>query len=310
MDGTIGEFTILKQLLCIFDQPAFFIMEPEKARLPDRQIEEVLALVYANFINRIIAEETLPMPLGVFRPGVFKLFQEIHKLRMGGLIKGVIVYSNNRTESLVKFIKDVINKIVGAPVIDSFFFRYSKQRTVENNAIPNPEKTWAEIRQLLFSIGAPEDLEAKDVLFFDDIIHTDLKTHLGKNYIHVERYVHNPPMVELLNVYRAAIIEDTGKELAPIMEPFLEYIKNCTMQTNVPPDSFNSYMHSILAYKPKHGYKPKGTGPIPANNTRSVPYMLKAIQTNISKNGGKLHHKRSSTRRRGYLSKKSSYNRK
>ena len=305
MDGTIGEFTILKQLLCIFNQPAYFIMEPEKTQLPDEQIKHMLSSAYTNFVNRIIAEETGPTPLGVFRPGVFKLFQEIHKLRISGMVKGVIIYSNNRTESLVEFIKDVLNTVVGAPVIDTVFFRFSKQRTDTNRAMANPEKTWAEIKQLLLSIGAPEELKPNDVLFFDDIIHADLKEKLGINYIHVEKYVHNPPMVELLKVYRAAVIEDTEKTYASLILPFLTYIKSCGTNPSTLPESFNSYLTSILEYKPKYGYKPKGTGSVPANNTRSTPYMLQTIRSSIFKkkkiktNGGKLYQsKRSSTRRR------------
>lgn len=292
MDGTLGSFTILKRLLCIFNQPAFFIKTPEKAAKPDEALNRIIGVSYSNFVRRILEQEQSERPLGLFRPGIFDLFKQIHKLRQEGAIKGVIIYSNNQTESLVNFVKDVINIATGSGVIDACFFRFSRSRLPINVRIANPEKTWAEIIQLL---GSPEGLAPKDVIFFDDLVHADLKKNLGANYINVEEYIHNPPLIEVLEVYRKALIED-NKDFAVNEKEILSYIKSCSYDAEMA--SFNDYLTAILSAKATGNYKRKGTGPIPINDKRSSKYMLASLNAILKKGGGRKARK---TRRRSNL---------
>lgn len=281
MDGTIGSFAILKRLLCIFNQPAFFIKTPEKIVAPNEKLDAILSVSYSNFVRRILENELSAKPLGLFRPGIFTLFAKIAALRKTGQIRGVIIYSNNHTESLVNFVKDVIN--LAEPVIDAGFFRFSTKRLAINERTGNPEKTWNEIKQLLASIGSSPEISPNEVIFFDDLVHTDLKKHLGRNYINVEEYIHNPPIIDVLEVYRKALVDD-NKDLEINVKAIMTYIKSCSYDLEL--DSFDDYLTAILSAKAQGEYKIKGTGPIPANNKKATKYMLSALASIFEKKGG------------------------
>jgi hypothetical protein len=295
MDGTIGSFAILKRMLCIFNQPSFFIKTPEKIPQGNEKLNTILSVSYTNFVRRILENELSAKPLGLFRPGIFTLFAKIAALRKQGLIKGVIIYSNNQTESLVNFVKDVINHTAppGEPIIDVGFFRFSMQRIAINARIGNPEKTWVEVKQLLASIGASPEIEPKHVIFFDDLVHKDLKTNLGHNYINVEEYIHNPPVIDVLEVYRKALVDD-NKDLGVNVKAIMNYIKGCTH--DLEQESVNTYLTAILAEKARGEYKTKGTGPIPANDKKATKYMIASLNAIIKQEGGGTRHRRRTRR--------------
>ena len=282
MDGTIGSFTVLKRMLCIFNQPAFFIKTPEKIPAVRPDLEKIIAVSYGKFINAILAKEHSGTPLGLFRPGIFDLFKKINQLRQAGLIKGVLIYSNNLTESLVTFVKDVINLAVGAPVIDASFFRYSQDR-LNKSGHGNPEKTWAELKQLLMAIGAPETILPNEAVFFDDLVHANLKKSLGTNYINVEEYIHNAPLIDILEVYRKALIDD-NKDFEVNQKAILTYIKSCSYDADY--NTVDDYLTAILSAKAKGEYKIKGTGPIPANDKRAAKYMSASLNAILGKSSG------------------------
>jgi hypothetical protein len=282
MDGTIGSFTILRRMLCIFNQPTFFIKTPTKIPPPNEKLDTILSVSYSNFVRRILENELSAKPLGLFRPGIFALFKRIAVLRKAGLVKGVIIYSNNQTEGLVTFVKDVINLAVEA-VIDESFFRFSMKRLAINARVGNPEKTWREIKQLLASIGASPEIEPKSVIFLDDLVHKDLKANLGHNYINVEEYIHNPPVIDVLEVYRKALVDD-NKEMEVNLKSILGYIKSCTH--DLEQESVDKYLTAILAEKAKGEYATKGTGPIPANDKKASKYMLASLNSIIGRVGG------------------------
>lgn len=287
MDGTLGEFTILKRLLCIFNQPAFFMKTPEKAAVANPELDAILNNSYKSFIRRIIEKEESKASLGLFRPNIFQMFKEINALKAAQKIKGVVIYSNNHQESLVSAVMDILNTAVGAPVVDRGFFRYNKLRTVANAKQSNPEKTWAELKHLLVASElAPQELEPKDVMFFDDLVHNDLKTALGPNYIQVVEYTHNPPLLDLLEVYRTALIDD-NKNTEANLKPLMEYIKSCSYEDEKP--DMKTYLDAILTAKAKGDYSVKGTGPVPVNDKKSVKYMMAAIV----KRGGRRTRRRS-----------------
>jgi len=286
MDGTLGDFSILKRLLCIFNQPAFFLKTPEKVVAPSKpELNAILQNSYKRFIIRIIEKEESKAPLGLFRPGIINMFREISALKAANQIKGVIIYSNNHQESLVTAVMDMINAAIGSPVVDRGFFRYNKARTVANAAISNPEKTWAELQHLLVASElAPKEVEPKDVMFFDDLVHKNLKAALTTNYVQVTEYTHNPPLLDLLEVYRVALVDDNKNTVANL-KPLMEYIKSCSYEDEKA--EIKSYLDAILAAKAKGEYSVKGTGPVPANDTKSVKHMMAAIRKKVAQRGGR-----------------------
>jgi hypothetical protein len=149
--------------------------------------------------------------------------------------------------------------------------------------VGNPEKTWLEIKQLLASIGASSEIEPKNVIFFDDLVHKDLKTHLGHNYVNVEEYIHNPPFIEVLEIYKKALVED-NKDVDINLKAIMAYVKSCTH--DLEQESVDKYLTAIAAEKVRREYATKGTGPIPANDNKATKYMIASLSAILELKGG------------------------
>jgi hypothetical protein len=291
LDGTLGEFLILSEFLCIFRQKGTTSNQTKNINLD-------LGISYTSLIKRIGDAETSKTPLGIFRPGIFDLFKEICALKKTGKINGVIIYSNNASKPLVEFVTDVFNYVLHDIVFDGIFYRYHPLRLNIVHQIYNPQKTWKEIHILLKSIGAPDDLHTKDVIFFDDQNHQDLKTTLGNNYIQVNPYKYNPPLATVMDIYNntlknSNIISDERK-----ME-FFEHIKGCT--NNIKTNNIEQHLNLVKKMVPG-GVKRSGRGVIPSDKHLGTKYMIDNIKKrfNIKTNGGKrtrkTEHKKLSNR--------------
>jgi hypothetical protein len=227
MDATLGEFISIWRIMCIFHQKKFYLEDKQNALpLPNIDLNWDLGISYEAFIKFIVNAESNETPLGIFRPGVFSLFKEIAKMKQSGKIAGVIMYTNNGSKPLVDFVNDVFTYVTKSHVFDDVFHYHHKLR-VKKNGKPNPQKTWLELKILLKSIGAPDTVSPKNVLFFDDQEHTSLISTLKKNYIHVAPYNYKPPLAKLIHIYeqslsQSELLSDNNKKR------FLLYIKGCT----------------------------------------------------------------------------------
>jgi predicted phosphatase len=228
LDGTLGDFTILWKVLCNLRQESFFKRFPDKIKpMPNQDFEWQLSIAYEAFVKQIAAAETSDAPLGIFRPGIFDLFAEIVKMKKNGKCSGAIIYTNNGSLSLVECVRDVINTAMRYKVFDDVLYYYHPIR-IRRNPVPNPRKTWDEMKTLLVDseCAAPLSVDPHEVMFFDDQMHHELMGRLGANYVKVSEYKAACDVEALLKIYtdslrKGEIFDSQYDHL------FLEYCKGC-----------------------------------------------------------------------------------
>ena len=284
LDGTLGNFIIMWRILCNLKQTEFFHLTPQKANpLPDESMRWELDISYTSLVKRIAEAEMSKNPLGIFRPGIFKLFKTIAKLKNEKKVQGVLLYTNNGSLPLVNFVRDVFHYAVKNPVFDGIYYFHHALRTKDAFGKPNPSKNWTELKRLFNNIGAP-DLEPKDVMFFDDQIHQNLTATLGSNYIKVLPYTYKVPSERVLEIYHKAL-KDSDLLSDMSKDNFFNYVKSCTFDEAAL--NIDEHLHLLT----NAGRVPNVI--IPVNNVMSSTFMSNAIKRVISKanntntNGGK-----------------------
>ena len=148
-------------------------------------------------------------------------------MKKNGKCSGAIIYTNNGSLSLVECVRDVINLALGYKVFDDVLYYYHPIR-MRRNPVPNPRKTWDEMKALLVDseCAAPLSVLSSEVMFFDDQMHHELLGRLGSRYVKVSEYKAACDVEALLDIYteslrKADIFESQYAHL------FLEYCKGC-----------------------------------------------------------------------------------
>jgi len=229
LDGTLGDFMILWRIICGLRQESFFSKQPYLvAQKPHNEFEWELSIAYFEFIKGIAQAELSDKPLGIFRPGIFKLMKKVIEMKRTGLCKGVILYTNNGSLSLVQFISDVFMIVLGGNVFDDILHYYHPIRIFEASGKPNSRKSWAELYKLLTESAckAPKSVKPEEVLFFDDQCHPDLMTHLQSNYNKVPEYIYNPPIAKVVSLYHQALKK--SDILDKYEKDYLKYVSVCS----------------------------------------------------------------------------------
>jgi hypothetical protein len=233
-----------------------------------------LDIAYTSLVKRIAEAEMSKKPLGIFRPGIFKLFKEVAKLKAAKKVQGVIMYTNNGSLPLVNFVRDVFHYAVKNPVFDGVYYFHHALRTKDMSGKPSPSKNWLELKRLLSDIGAP-DLEPKDVMFFDDQMHQHLTAILGSNYIKVNSYDYKVPHERVLEIYHKSL-KDSDLLTDMSKDNFFNYVKSCTFDTVA--TNIDNHINLLT----DAGRVPNKT--IPVNNVMSSTFMSNAIKHVIGKN--------------------------
>ena len=68
---------------------------------------------YNNFVEDVLSEEISTEPLGILRPGILDVMKRLYDLQKKGLVKHVLIYSNNGHLQSLEFIRDLIHKHLG-----------------------------------------------------------------------------------------------------------------------------------------------------------------------------------------------------
>ena len=220
LDGTIGDFIGVWKILCALRQARFFVDNKEKIKKPPNpDFEWKIDIAYDRFVKAVaLREETFS--IGLFRPGIYSVFKEIVRLRKAGILKGVIIYSNNGSIVTLEFVRDVLETAFGCKIFDELVHFYHLLR-VKVPVKTDIRKTWVELRRLLVegACKAPSSIKPEQVIFIDDQIHSDLVKELGPNYVKIAPYVNN----------RAHVVEVFKGVLDELLTDryFFEYVKPC-----------------------------------------------------------------------------------
>lgn len=234
LDGTIGNFMPVWKLLCPFDMIGHFRTMPSKqSTIPQMMTEDLkweLDIAYSAFVKRVADAETSDKPLGIFRPGIFKVFSIVSKLKSLGVVEGVIMYTNNSSPSLFNFAKDVITYVNKGPMFDDVldYLHHLRIKAPGSNK-PPVHKTWVELKKLLIESKsrARPDIGPSDVMFFDDMLHQDMATKLGPNFVKLAEYTGRPTNERLKEVFLAAL-NDSNLLAANMSGRLFTYSALCT----------------------------------------------------------------------------------
>jgi len=231
LDGTLGDVISLYKIMCYLRQDSFFTRFPGRAAPVSVDLSWQLSIAYGAFVKRLAAAESSQDAVGIFRPGIFEVLKEIVKMKKNGKCNGAIIYTNNGSLPLVECVRDVIHLALNYPVFNDIFYYYHPLR-LRRNPIPQPGKTWSEMKMLLTdgSLRAPNSIGGEDVLFFDDQNHpslmTPLPTGIGSGYIKVQEYKAKPNIAKLIQLYRESLAE-ADMFSSKYEQEFLIYAKGC-----------------------------------------------------------------------------------
>lgn len=233
LDGTIGNFLPVWKLLCPLRQKEHFTNLPAIVVPPiSETLQWEIDIAYSAFVKLVAKAETSDSPLGLFRPGIFKVFDEVKRLRKKGIVEGVIMYTNNSSPPLYNFASDVLKYYIGGEVFDDILhYRHALRIKAPYSSLPPADKRWAELKHLLVEskVKAPPTVEPTQVMFFDDMHHYDLMHILGAhdNYVKVSEYKYVPENHKLTNIFLTALMESSVLSSVNLNE-FLEYSSECS----------------------------------------------------------------------------------
>jgi hypothetical protein len=200
LDATLVNFTRIVWLLLNIFQPK---ASSTHMKLPNVQTSENynwdMAKAYQIFVESIVNRELSSNPLGIMRPGISKVLKYVIELRKKNVVKGVIMYTNNSNEAMVNFAKHLLETASGTKIFDDCMFVHHPLRA-KRSKYPDYNKTWVTLRDLLVEgLKAPQSIQPKDVLFYDDQNHYDLISTLTTNYIKVPEYNYIPNIKQIFD---------------------------------------------------------------------------------------------------------------
>lgn len=306
LDGTIGNFLPVWKLLCPLRQKAHFAKFPSVVIPPiSETLQWEIDIAYSAFVKRIVEAETSKEPLGLFRPGIFKVFEEVNRLKKKGILQGVIMYTNNSSPPLYNFASDAIKYHIGREVFDDILdYRHVLRIKAPYSSLPPVDKRWVELKHLLVEsrVKAPATVEPKNVVFFDDMNHHDLMSTLGphNNYVKLSEYRYIPEYDKITDIFLESLKESDVLSEENLNE-FLEYVAKCSQDkkaTNV------GELLQLLITTPK-GLPISGnstTGPALDTPTLNSETMIAALRKlDVSKANNNKHN----NNLKGLLPKKS-----
>jgi len=187
---------------------------------------------YQYFVRDVLLAEISSEPLGILRPGILGVMKKLKDLQKLDKIKNVLIYSNNGDIKSLEFIKDLIHLYVGGGLIKECIHRNHHMRADERVNAPHLiNKTWNVLRNIMINgnTRAATNLDVRDVYFFDDLDHPDLRKKLGINYYKVPRYSFKASLDRIGEIYKNAIYKASikGAKLKKYVNIILEdYIIN------------------------------------------------------------------------------------
>lgn len=281
--------------------PTFYFLvsltpEPPQTRTSsDDELKTKLDEAYKIFVKNVLSAEKQSQPLGILRPGILQVFEKIQQLKNTGQVKGTIIYSNNGHLESLEFIRDLIHEHLGTnDLILECIHRGHHMRDEEKGARGGyPNKTWNVLSTILKTapIEAPTDLSPEDVYFFDDQIHSDLKTILKNNYIQVPPYAFKASFDALAQQFTSALDEANINK-----DELTEMISHLLGNSNL-----KSYDDVLSYFKQRTKGTSHSTSPI--SHDEGIQMMndtLRAISTPLKTSGGKRKRRPWNGRTRRY----------
>jgi hypothetical protein len=164
---------------------------------------------YKNFVEAIAAVEDSGHPLGIIRPGILDVMLILKKLKDRGLVKSLLIYSNNGHLESLEFARDVIQHVVDDSSLFSDCIHWSREgREIEHTgSVGSANKTWAVLSNLMINgPTAATELTPEKVYFFDDQEHV-LEHELPEGHtVRMMEYPFKASATRVGHIYKDAVM--------------------------------------------------------------------------------------------------------
>lgn len=191
----------LDETLGNFHTPYFFLED----------LRNTKEAAYKNFVEAVAAVEDSGHPLGIIRPGILTVMRKLKELKDKGLVKSLVIYSNNSHLESLEFARDVIQHVVDDSTLfsDCIHWGYSG-REIEHILPKRPgsaNKTWAVLTNLMINgPTAATELTPEKVYFFDDQEHILEKELPAGHTIRMMEYPFKASATRVGHIYKDAVM--------------------------------------------------------------------------------------------------------
>lgn len=255
LDETLGRFSVA-HYHTIFLQPHNILYRAQWSGLYSARdyvkepiplspaLEAKLGRAFTIFTDCLAEKELQQPPLGLLRPSMIEILKRLYELKREGLVKAIVVYSNNGNLALLHLAGKMIEKIINAPgLFCNYIHWYHPLRSREIDK-SNPGVAYKTFEVLLEafqsrSCGAHRDIPLQNIYFFDDSDppHRDLQQILRNHYFQIAPYKYDADYKGLNECLKIALNETGLLE----DEEYRQYIKP-VLQNNI---SMNGIMQMI-----------------------------------------------------------------
>ncbi len=190
---------------------------------PSDELKELLTKFLNTFAICLAEKEP---GLGLLRPGIKEIMKRIAQAKLEGQVNNVAIYSNNGNLGLLLLAAKMIEHLIGKP---DFFCNhvdwYNPMRSGEI-VVGNPgaaTKSVAVLKQIFADskCGSAKDIDNNNLLFFDDLVHTNIKDAIGPTrYFNVNPYKQDASYDILTECFQDSMERSGIKESSE----YLEYI--------------------------------------------------------------------------------------
>ena len=175
---------------------------------PPPELIPYIDTAYKSFVNLVAQQEQGHNPLGIIRPGMIEVFQQLVQMKEQGICEGVVIYSNNGALSNLHFARDVLHAAIGTSdlICDCIHWHHPFRHEEYTKPLQEggADKTW-KVFQTILTKGAcqapAERVIPSNCYFFDDQEHSDLESVLGDHYIHMNEYPYLASFSRVANLY-------------------------------------------------------------------------------------------------------------
>jgi len=268
---------------------------------PSVALQKQLASAYDFFVSAVLKEETSKRPLGILRPGILGVMENIHILQQLKKVKHVLIYSNNGHLQSLEFIRDLIHKHLGTTDLigECIHWDHHMRQEEKTNKPGYASKTWNVLKNIIVNghCGALPTLESNHVYFFDDLDHPDLQDTLKDNYYKVPAYRFKASFDRLMRIYSDAL------KMANVDETeFIKYVFHVFgKKGQLIPEDLDELLIMFLAATPVTSSE----NVFPPPKDEGIDMMMEALsKANMQAVAGKRRSQGTRKRKRSSNSKK------
>jgi len=202
LDSTLGYFeSVHPYLMVFFPDMMQQIFKPPNYKGPafpkpniSNYDKKLLEKAFEDFVEIMAKREHMNKLL---RPGILDIISALLNAKKRGLVGNMMIYSSNSNPYMLLFAHRLIQVMLGVkePIFSPLVHWWHPLRNAEVRA-PGTELPLGHgpktVDTIIKALSTGKDkIKEKDILFFDDLIHTDIYERIPEaNYFHVERYVH------------------------------------------------------------------------------------------------------------------------